>query len=362
MENQKVEISRIVVNDSVQQRVQVDEKVVEDYFDEIDAGAQFPPLVVFDDGQDLILADGRHRYEAFRLAEVETVDVEVREGTVRDAILYAVGANADHGLRRTNADKRMAVETLLKDQEWARWSDGEIARRARVSQAFVSSVRRDLTQNGFEFPTERIGRNGRTMDTSNIGSRNPAPGSDQGDSDEGSQVDDDSNAGDSEDSDSQSDDDSTESSANDDQGDADPAEGEKDSPQAEGDGDPSVDDQSNESAEEPPAGPVSEDEPEEDPAKVPDKVNEEDVKTEKEPLTDDVAALHSRIRELEEVIKQKDEELRLKDERIAELEKQVAELRDDVQYYEAEIKDSIRDGMGQASGRAERNGYQPVLN
>lgn len=39
----------------------------------------------------------------------------------REAILFIVGANASHGLRRTNADKRRTVERLLADEEWRGW-------------------------------------------------------------------------------------------------------------------------------------------------------------------------------------------------------------------------------------------------
>ncbi len=190
MSIQPIEIARILIKETIQQRVQLNENVISEYFEKIQAGTQFPPLVVFDDGQNLILADGRHRYEAYQLAGTNDIPVEIRNGTERDAILYAVGANADHGLQRTNADKRCAVETMLKDEEWGIWSDGEIARRTRVSQTFVSKVRRELTQHGAEFSSRRIGKDGRTLDTSNIGSRNTGTGSGQGGSGEESPVDD----------------------------------------------------------------------------------------------------------------------------------------------------------------------------
>ena len=75
---------------------------------------------------------------------------EVRNGTQRDAVLYSVGANATHGKRRTNADKRKAVETLLKDREWAKWSNYEISRRCAVSADFVGRVRSSLSSNDSE--------------------------------------------------------------------------------------------------------------------------------------------------------------------------------------------------------------------
>jgi predicted HTH domain antitoxin len=61
-------------------------------------------------------------------------------------VLYSVGANAAHGLRRTNEDKRRAVETLINDEEWATWSDREIARACGVSGKFVAAVRDPVAQ------------------------------------------------------------------------------------------------------------------------------------------------------------------------------------------------------------------------
>ena len=48
------------------------------------------------------------------------------------------------GLRRTNADKRQAVTKLLGDEEWRGWSDSEIARRCRVSDHLVATMREAL--------------------------------------------------------------------------------------------------------------------------------------------------------------------------------------------------------------------------
>jgi hypothetical protein len=71
----------------------------------------------------------------------------VHEGGRRDAILFAVGANATHGLRRTNADKRRAVLTLLHDPEWRQWSDSEIAHKCRVSRPLVAEMRAERDAN-----------------------------------------------------------------------------------------------------------------------------------------------------------------------------------------------------------------------
>ena len=105
------------------------------------------------DGTDNWLADGFHRYHAFRAADIEDIPVFIRNGTRRDAVLYSVGANAHHGLRRSNEDKRKAVQTLLADPEWAAWSDREIARQCNVAHPFVGSVRSSLETVSSEKPS-----------------------------------------------------------------------------------------------------------------------------------------------------------------------------------------------------------------
>ena len=103
----------------------------------------------------------------------------MKQGDRRQAILFSVGANATHGLRRTNADKRRAVMRLLEDDEWKNWSDREIGRRTGVSNRFVSNLRADFTVNRSQSEepqqrtyTDRHG-NTSTMNVGGIGSPKP---------------------------------------------------------------------------------------------------------------------------------------------------------------------------------------------
>jgi hypothetical protein len=134
-----------------QMRVEMKPDVVREYADDMADGHIFPPVVVYFDGTTYWLGDGFHRVEAARKLQRETIDAEVRDGDVRQAILHGIGSNASHGLRRTQADKRRAVERLLHDQEWSKWSDRKIAKVAKVDHKTVAKVRRELL--GGEFPT-----------------------------------------------------------------------------------------------------------------------------------------------------------------------------------------------------------------
>lgn len=136
-----LDLQSIKIDGGTQPRAKLDESVVSEYADAIIAGANFPPVVVFHDGKAYWLADGFHRFHAHRKARAIEIAADVRTGTKRDAILYSLSANGEHGLRRSNEDKRGAVKTMLADKEWAQWSDRDIAKQCNVSHPFVAGLR-----------------------------------------------------------------------------------------------------------------------------------------------------------------------------------------------------------------------------
>lgn len=138
----KLNLNVIRIDGGTQSRVEIDIDVVADYAEAVKAGIDFPPITAYHDGVDYWLADGFHRYHAHKQAGKVSIAAEVMTGTAREAILHSLGANGTHGLRRTNADKRKAVQTLLDDPEWTAWSDRKIAEACGVSQPFVSGLRK----------------------------------------------------------------------------------------------------------------------------------------------------------------------------------------------------------------------------
>jgi len=137
-------LDKIKIDGGTQSRAKIDQDVVAEYADLIKSGTIFPPITVFYDGVDYILADGFHRYFANRKAGTPNIEVQLHEGTLRDAILFSFSANHSHGLRRTTADKRKAVTAMLEDIEWQDWSDREIAKHCNVSPMLVGTIRKEL--------------------------------------------------------------------------------------------------------------------------------------------------------------------------------------------------------------------------
>ncbi len=135
-------VADLVLDPRLQARLTVSDAAVSDYADALTAGAVFPPIsvVVLHDGVSLV-TDGWHRVKAHIQAGRSHIAALVAKGTRRDALLAAVQANANHGLQRSQEDKRRAVRLLLMEPEWSDQSNRELARLAAVSHTFVAQVR-----------------------------------------------------------------------------------------------------------------------------------------------------------------------------------------------------------------------------
>lgn len=145
-----IELSKIRTDGGTQSRAAINQETVAEYAEVMrQPETVFPPVVVYFDGKEYWLADGFHRVEAWREIGRVEIPADVRQGDRRQAVLHSCAANAAHGLRRTNDDKRRAVMTLLEDDEWSKWSDREIARRCGVTHPFVSKLRNGEGGNGY---------------------------------------------------------------------------------------------------------------------------------------------------------------------------------------------------------------------
>lgn len=148
----------IKLDDAIQCRVAISNATVNEYAERMQAGDKFPPLVVYFDGSTYLLADGFHRCYAARKSGWSTFPTDLRSGGRKEAIRHALQANASHGLARSNLDKRRGVTLALR--EFSGLSDHAIADLCKVSQPFVSNLRRELKT--VISSEKRVGRDGKT--------------------------------------------------------------------------------------------------------------------------------------------------------------------------------------------------------
>ena len=87
----QMKITDLLANTPTDPEAHLDAGRVERYAQMLDA---LPPVVVFDTGEELLLADGYHRVAAARRRGLETIEAEVRLGSRHDTLRYAATVGA----------------------------------------------------------------------------------------------------------------------------------------------------------------------------------------------------------------------------------------------------------------------------
>ena len=145
-----LKLSDIIVDGGTQARSELIQSLITKYADQMKEGAIFPPIAVFHDGDDYWLADGFHRYHAAKSLGHLEINVLVHEGTQRDAKLFGMEANKDHGMPMSVSEIRENIITMLKDPEWGLWSLRQIAKHVGASHMTVARVKESLENEGKE--------------------------------------------------------------------------------------------------------------------------------------------------------------------------------------------------------------------
>lgn len=125
----------------MQMRPTMKQDVIDLYADGYNRNDPIPPIEVYltDDGH--YLTDGYYRLAALSKLGRKVVEARIKRGTVRDALLAAIQANATHGEHRDPETKRNAINALLDDPEWSEASTRKVADYLKVSSALVESVK-----------------------------------------------------------------------------------------------------------------------------------------------------------------------------------------------------------------------------
>lgn len=166
-------IRDIRTDGNTQSRVEIDPNVVNEYIEAMQNGDIFPPVVVYQNDDGVWLADGFHRLAAAKALGRQWINAEIRQGSQLDAQWQSFGANKDHGLRRSQADKERAVKAALLHPNGANMSDGAIAKHTGVSAPTVAKYRKELIADSkISESAERVGADGRTINTAQIGKTN----------------------------------------------------------------------------------------------------------------------------------------------------------------------------------------------
>jgi hypothetical protein len=170
----KLNLLTIKIDGGTQARVSLNQDVVKEYAESMREGDVFPPVTVFFDGSDYWLADGFHRYFATKNNAFTSIEAEVKNGTLEDAILFAFSANGKRGLSMTAEDIRNIIYAMLRHPEWSKWTNTAIAKHIGVSSMTVGRVKATMEKKDDESTIKKfIDKSGKesTVDTSKLATK-----------------------------------------------------------------------------------------------------------------------------------------------------------------------------------------------
>jgi len=114
---QEIQVSKIEVIQGLLPRVETHtvEDKVEEYKEAMELGSEFPPITVWQKGNEYWLIDGMHRLMATKRLGKETIKAEIVElKDMLEAKVLAITKNK-HGLPLTKEEKRLLCQSLYMD-------------------------------------------------------------------------------------------------------------------------------------------------------------------------------------------------------------------------------------------------------
>jgi hypothetical protein len=174
-----IKIENIVLDASIQCRATIDTGIVSEYAERMTESDKFPPVILYGTPTQCWIGDGWHRVMAAKQIGAINIPATLSTGGRAEALKQALGANAIHGHRRTNADKRRCVEIALR--EFGKLSDRGIAQMCGVGHPLVAEMRGQLEDSSTsnlqnpintdlsEPPAFRTGRDGKSYPVNDFG-------------------------------------------------------------------------------------------------------------------------------------------------------------------------------------------------
>ncbi|MGI8545355.1 MAG: DNA modification methylase [Aridibacter sp.] len=166
-----VNVANITVDPAFQIRERLSEEIITELAEKYQQHDYIAPIHIIDAGNRLIVVNGFTRVAAIKRTTVRKINAVV----IKTSEIYSLGLrlfhNSNNDQNFTKSELKSAVAELLKNEEFSRLSDRQLARNFPLSDKTIAKIRpetsaenpqiRTVTRNGVEFP----------MDTSEIGGK-----------------------------------------------------------------------------------------------------------------------------------------------------------------------------------------------
>ena len=177
----KVKLSDICTDSKTQVRESVHQEKVNEYTHLLEEGVEFDPIELYNDGAQLHISSGWHRYLAHRSAGRTEINAIIHVGTARDAFFNGIKANGPSPIPYNNLDYAKQLRRFIADEEYSQWSNAQKARWMNCSHTTVNRLMKKIQEENYQADKEateiapekiKYTRNGKTQE---MKKREPKP-------------------------------------------------------------------------------------------------------------------------------------------------------------------------------------------
>lgn len=176
-----VKLADICTDSKTQVRESVNQEKVNEYTSLLQEGIEFDPIELYNDGAQIHISSGWHRYLAHRSAGLTEIAAIVHVGTARDAFFNGIKANGPSPIPYNTLDYIKQLRRFQEDEEYSQWSVSQKAKWMHCSRTTVTRLLKKIQEENYqeakeatEIKPEKIKytRNGKVQEMKR---REPAP-------------------------------------------------------------------------------------------------------------------------------------------------------------------------------------------
>lgn len=179
-----VKLSDICTDSKTQVRESINQEKVNEYTHLLEEGVEFDPIELYNDGAQIHISSGWHRYLAHRSAGRAEINAIVHVGTARDAFFNGIKANGPSPIPYNSLDYAKQLRWMETDDECSQWSNAQKARWMHCSHTTVNRLMKKFKEENYQADKEateiapdkiKYTRNGKVQEMKKRAPAKPAP-------------------------------------------------------------------------------------------------------------------------------------------------------------------------------------------
>lgn len=179
-----VKLSDICTDSKTQVRESINQEKVNEYTHLLEEGVEFDPIELYNDGAQIHISSGWHRYLAHRSAGRVEINAIVHVGTARDAFFNGIKANGPSPIPYNSLDYAKQLRWMETDEECSQWSNAQKARWMHCSHTTVNRLMKKFKEENYQADKEateiapetiKYTRNGKVQEMKKKAPAKPAP-------------------------------------------------------------------------------------------------------------------------------------------------------------------------------------------